>query len=106
MNIIWNIIKRSAFPLAVYFFTTDEEFFTRKARSVAVGTALLLSSLTIALVSIVFLLLSLFFALADLSQYTSPTLITGIVGIALALMLGLEGKHRMWMRNGKTVMRR
>lgn len=63
----------------------------RRLGHVLGGVVLLIISGLLACFSAVFLLLSFFFKLADISAYVMPALVTGLIGLALVVVLLFEG---------------
>lgn len=59
------------------------------------GLALFLASLAVAILGIFAALAGLFFALADKHTLVSPSLITALIALLIAALLGLEGTRLM-----------
>lgn len=63
----------------------------RRLSHVVRAVVMFVSSGILACFSVIFLLISFFFKLADLSEYAMPALVTGLIGLALVAVLVLEG---------------
>ena len=67
----------------------------RRVAKIVRGLALLLVAAVAACLALAFLLVSLFFQLADQGGYMMPSLVTGLVSAAVSILLVIEGARQM-----------
>jgi hypothetical protein len=67
-----------------------------RMKNVVSGIGLMLVSGFFVLLAVVFGLMSMFFALADMDHLIAPSLITGGVIILIAILVAIEGKRVMY----------
>ncbi len=79
-------------------FTLGVGVFEYRIKKAAAGVGLMIASGFFFLLALVFGLMSMFFALADLNQFIAPSLITGGVIILVAILIAIQGKRIMYKK--------
>lgn len=69
--------------------------FERRIMSVVSAIGLMIVSMFFVMLAIVFGLMSMFFALADMDSFIAPSLITAGVTILIAILTGMESRRVM-----------
>lgn len=66
--------------------------YAQRVRNIGAGVGLMMISGALGLLGIIGGIFSIFFALANVSQFVYPALIAGGISLLLAIVIGIEGK--------------